>query len=231
MLPSRRPCLRASLALALVCAAFIPRARAETLTITSTPSGASIEINGMAAGATPYAIDYPAGYFHKPHVVFASRLDHSLSIKLSLDGYVTEHVTLTEGPFEWNSLNGRRHGSYFLLKSSRFNIHLDPESRAEAAPVMHDREGPLTAASVNAIRAATAGTAPLDGSVSIASEPTGADIYVDGNFAGQTPSMLRLAEGRHRIELKSSGKQSWSRDLVVTKDSSLTLHPTLSPSD
>jgi len=230
MPPSTKSLFYASLALLLVCALLAPRMRAETLTITSTPPGASIEINGLAAGTTPYKTDYPGGYFHKPHTVFASRLDHSMSVKISLDGYVTEHVILTEGPFEWNSLNGRHHGNYFLLKSSHFTVHLDPVNRADASAEPYGREGPLIPASALAFRPAEKNAAVAEASVAIASDPPGADIYVDGDFAGQTPSTLRIAEGMHRIELKSPGKQPWSRGLNVTRDSQLSLHPVLAAS-
>jgi len=228
--PSGRPCLHASLVLALACAALIPRAQAETLTINSTPPGASLEIDGMAAGTTPYKVAYPAGYFRKPHTVFAARLDHSMTIKLSLDGYIVEHLTLTEGPFEWNSFNGRHHGSYFLLKSSQFAIHLDPVYHAGASSEAHSREGPLPPASALESRATENASPVAGGAVAIASDPSGADIYIDGNFMGQTPSTLRLAEGIHRIQLTSPGKQSWSRDLDVAKENQISLHPVLSSS-
>ena len=219
--------LFASLAVLLASALFARRTHAETLTITSTPPGASIEINGLAAGTTPYTVDYPGAYFHKPHTVFTSRLDHSMNVKVSLDGYVTERVTLTEGPFEWISFNGRHHGSYFLLKSSHFTIHLDPVGHAGAATDTNGREGPLIPAPASTFRPTERNAALADASVAIGSDPPGADIYVDGDFVGQTPSTIRLAEGRHRIELKSPGKQSWSRDLNVTKESQLSLHPSL----
>jgi acyl-CoA synthetase (AMP-forming)/AMP-acid ligase II len=53
MQPSRRTCLYASLALSALLV-YAPRARADTLTITSTPPGARIEIDGLLAGTTPY---------------------------------------------------------------------------------------------------------------------------------------------------------------------------------
>ena len=62
------------------------------------------------------------------------------------------------------------------------------------------------------------------GSAAIASEPTGADIYIDNKFVGQTPSTLRLAAGSHHVEVRLQGKQTWERDLDVLKDSQLTLH-------
>jgi hypothetical protein len=63
--------------------------------------------------------------------------------------------------------------------------------------------------------------------VAIASDPAGAEIYVDGKFVGQTPSTIRLPSGTHRIEVKSQGKQNWQRDLEVLKDSELRLRPVL----
>jgi hypothetical protein len=67
------------------------------------------------------------------------------------------------------------------------------------------------------------------GSIDFASDPSGAEIYVDGKFIGQTPSTVSLGAGSHHVELKASGKNSWARDLEVFKDSRLTLHPVLEP--
>jgi PEGA domain len=229
MRPSGRHRLCASLALplSLACLALTSRASAETLTITSTPPGAALDIDGMPAGSTPYKIDYPGGYFHKPHTVFAARLDHSMTVKISLDGYATEQVTLTQGPFEWESITGRRHGSYFLLKAARFDIKLDPLYHQSSLTATSGREGPLHPAAAAAFRAAETEPSGPAGVVAIASDPAGAEIYIDGKFVGQTPSTLHLAGGPHQVELKYPGKQSWSRDLEVLKDSQLTLHPVL----
>jgi hypothetical protein len=58
--------------------ALAPHSRAESLSVTSSPPGANVEINGVVVGTTPFHTDYPGGYFHKPHTVFAARLDHSM---------------------------------------------------------------------------------------------------------------------------------------------------------
>lgn len=233
MQPSRRHCLWASVELLSLLALppLAPRAHAETLTIMSAPPGATVEIDGLKAGTTPYKTDYPGGYFHKTHTVFGSRLEHAMVLKLSLDGYLTQQVTLTEGPFEWVAVTGRHHGNYFLLKSTEFHIKLEAISHGSGGPVeTMGHDGPLRPASVTAFRANDRpADAPL-ASVKIESDPPGAEIYVDGSFVGQTPSTLRLAGGFHRIELKSPGKKSWQRDLEVIKDSQLTLHPALEPS-
>jgi hypothetical protein len=229
MQPSRRHCLCASLAL-LGCSLLASRTNAETLTIASSPAGASVEIDGHAAGTTPYKIEYPGGYFHKTHTVFGSRLDHSMTVRVSKSGYLTEQITLTQGPFEWIAVNGRHRGNYFLLKSGRFDIKLDPVSNGSVPVETIGRDGPLhPSPAATAVVEQAAARAP-DGSVVIASDPPGAEIYVDGKFVGQTPSTIHLASGAHRVEVKSQGKQAWTRDLEVLKDSQLTLHPVLAAS-
>jgi hypothetical protein len=203
-------------------------ARADSLTISTSPPGATIEINGLPAGTTPFKIDYPGGYFHKPHAAFSARLEHALTIHVSKEGYLSQQVTLTNGPFDWVAITGRRRGSYFLLKSEHFEIKLEPISYSTAGRPTETigRDGPMRPPSESMFRgnADEHANATDAGSVAIASDPPNADIYIDGNFVGQTPSALRLSSGAHRVEVRAKGKQPWARDLNVLKDSQLTLH-------
>lgn len=52
-------------------------------------------------------------------------------------------------------------------------------------------------------------------SVFVESSVKGADIEVDGQFAGSTPSTLTVATGLHTIVVKKSGYVVWSRSLNV----------------
>jgi hypothetical protein len=101
-------------------------ALAEKLQITSNPSGATVELDGVAVGTTPLEKDFPGGYFHKTKTFFGSRLEHPLVARIRLAGYATKELTLTEGPMNWISLNGRHHGEYWLLKSDHFHVDLKP---------------------------------------------------------------------------------------------------------
>lgn len=232
MQPSRRHCLYASLALVLCLLA--PRTHAETLTITSSPPGATVEIDGLVAGTTPYETEFPGGYFHKTHTAFGERLEHSMVVRISKDGYLSQQITLTNGPFDWVAITGRKRGTYFLIKARRFEVKLDPTSHGSGTPVETiGNEGPMRPA----YAALKSGALPelreahaSSGSVTISSDPAGAEIYVDGKFVGQTPSTIELPAGAHHVEVKSRGKQDWTRDLEVLKDSQLTLHPVLESS-
>lgn len=47
--------------------------------------------------------------------------------------------------------------------------------------------------------------------VSINSTPTGAEIFVDNEFAGNTPSILNISAGKHVITVKKFGFHQWVR--------------------
>ena len=100
-------------------------ARADKLRITTTPPGAIVEIDGVKVGTTPFEKSYPGGFFHKVKTAIGSRLEHPLVIRLTLDGYATKEMTITDGPQEWVSVNGRTRFQYFLLKSDHFEVKLD----------------------------------------------------------------------------------------------------------
>jgi PEGA domain len=227
MQPSRRHCFYASLAL-LASFLLAPRTHAEKLTITSVPSGAAVEIDGVAAGTTPFQIDYPGGYFHKSHTAFAARLEHPLVVRVSKSGYLSRQITLTIGPFQWVALTGRHRGSYYLLKSTRFTLTLEAISDGNGQSIeMIGREGPINPAPAADRKPVLDGPVSKASSVTIASDPASADIFVDEQFVGQTPSTIRLAAGSHRIEVKVPGKKTWERNLQVLKDSQITLHAVL----
>jgi hypothetical protein len=49
--------------------------------------------------------------------------------------------------------------------------------------------------------------------VAVASNPSGADIEVDGNFVGNTPSTVDLPSGDHTVTVSKNGYKSWERKL------------------
>jgi len=227
----RHPCLCALILLAAF-TALAPPTLAEHLTITSVPTGATIEIDGAAIGVTPYTIDYPSSYFHKPHTVFSSRLEHALILKIHKDGYTSQQITLTDGPLQWISMTGRRHGSYFLLKGGHFTFQLEQVSEANAKtpvapPGGHSGAGASSEQSGALMKASLEAAHTVASTVSFSSEPNGADIYIDGKFVGQTPATISVQPGPHVVLVKATGRKNWERDLEVLKDSQVALRPVL----
>jgi hypothetical protein len=58
-------------------------------------------------------------------------------------------------------------------------------------------------------------SADSQASLSIDSTPTGADIEVDGEFMGNTPSTITIPVGNHEIVMKKKGFSSWTRKMNV----------------
>ena len=119
---------RTLLCLSFFLSAFLlatPLLKAEVLRVTSTPSGAKVEIDNIAVGTTPYEVKVPGGYFHKTKTVYGARLEHGMILRVSLDGYATKEILMTNGPMHWMALNGTYHGDYWLLKTDHFDVVLE----------------------------------------------------------------------------------------------------------
>jgi hypothetical protein len=65
--------------------------------------------------------------------------------------------------------------------------------------------------------------------VAFASEPSGADVYVDGKFVGNTPSTLTLTVGSHEIRIEAAMLKSWSRKFEAVAGSRITIRAILEP--
>jgi serine protease Do len=119
-MPLHRPLALLSLASLLLCASL----SAQSLKITSTPPGATVELDGVASGTTPFEKKFPGGYFRRTRTAIGERLEHPLVVRVSLPGHVTREIALTEGPMDWIDLHGRHHGQYWLFKSDHFQVDL-----------------------------------------------------------------------------------------------------------
>jgi hypothetical protein len=212
----------------LALSAASPATRGESLKISTSPPGAVVEIDGAIVGSTPFHADYPGSYFHKPHTVFGERLEHAIILRVSKNGYALQQITLTDGPLDWVGLTGKKHGKYFVLRSDHFELTLEPVPVARE--IAADHVGPLIPRGSpgfleNGTIAPGAGQA--SGTVVIASEPPGAEIYLDGKFVGQTPATIPLLGGAHRVVLKSKGRKDWERELTVMNQSQVALRAVL----
>jgi hypothetical protein len=64
-------------------------------------------------------------------------------------------------------------------------------------------------------------------SVTLKSVPDGAEISIDGKFAGFTPSTLRLKVGEYRISVKQAGYVLWERTITLSAGGNITVDATL----
>jgi hypothetical protein len=52
--------------------------------------------------------------------------------------------------------------------------------------------------------------------VQIRSTPDDAEIIVDGKYDGVAPSVVRLASGDHKIEIRKDGFKTWERTITLS---------------
>jgi hypothetical protein len=64
--------------------------------------------------------------------------------------------------------------------------------------------------------AALVAAAPTTASLTVDSSVPGADIEIDGNFVGSTPSTVSVPAGQHKIAVKKKGYAEWSRTMNVS---------------
>jgi PEGA domain len=55
-----------------------------------------------------------------------------------------------------------------------------------------------------------------DASTDIKSSPSGADVELDGNFIGNTPSTIGVSPGDHTISVRKKGYKTWERKIKVS---------------
>jgi hypothetical protein len=55
-----------------------------------------------------------------------------------------------------------------------------------------------------------------DAQVEVTSVPSGADVELDGNFVGNTPSTIGVSPGEHAVSVKKTGYKTWERKITVS---------------
>jgi hypothetical protein len=130
----------ASLFLVMVagCVAFGQKAN-DTVTITTTPPGATVEYNRKVMGVTPltYKVGEYAFNAHKSSIL-SKRLDQPVNLHITLPGFNAVDVTITGDPLVWTSLNKKNSFTYYVIGSQDFDYKL--EKVADAPKTMSNSD-------------------------------------------------------------------------------------------
>ncbi len=206
-----------------------------TLSVTSSPSGADIYLDGTYWGYTPMTVGNVVQGGHEVRLLCAGYQPWTQTT--SVTGGQTTQLTAVLIPTPAGTTGD------IAVSSSPTSaaIYLDGVYRGTTAsgnPIDITGIAPgthtitlklsgysdyVTGIQVNAGRTTTvsATLAPVGsrstGSVSITSSPSGADIYLDNQYLGITPlTQSGVAPGSHQVRLALTGYQDWSNQIQVT---------------
>jgi hypothetical protein len=111
--------------------------------------------------------------------------------------------------------------------SQDWSIHAKDIRAAEAASAASEPKI-VPAAATSPTATAPQPIAPQQAQLQISSTPDSADIEVDGNYVGSTPSTVGTATGQHQISVKKSGFKTWERKITVSSGQ-INVNATLEP--
>ena len=124
------------------------------------------------------------------------------------------------------SLNGKAATQYNLWVNSPFT---DPYGNYNPQDVATLTGGFKISQGTGTPVTTTATPVPESGSISVSSNPPGANIYIDNVYKGLTTLTVQNVEnGNHVVVVRLAGYQDWTRDVAVYGDSQ-SLFATLAP--
>jgi hypothetical protein len=163
------------------------------------PSEARVYVDGYYAGT----VDDFDGLLQRLNVAPGR---HEIALKL--EGYKTHRVKVYVTPDTTTKL-------HYELEKGQGETFEDLAKDAPAGEWLRERE-PAESWSAGEDRSAVSNV-PLAGTVRLSVRPDDASVYVDGAFRGSAreASELKLAPGRHRIEIVRPGYRTVEREVDV----------------
>jgi hypothetical protein len=227
-----------------------------SISVSSTPSGACIYLDGVYQGVTGSAwfwiYDVSAGY-HTIYLEKSGYEDYTETVYISTGdtASVSAYLTATPTPTTivtstpvptggirvWSSPSGARiylDGVYQGATGSAWFRIYDVSTgyhtiRLEKSRYEDYTETIYISAGDTAAVSAYLTATPTTGSISVSSAPSGADIYLDGAYKGTTPATIPdVPTGSHALKLEKYGYAEWLTSVHVTSGvtESITTHLT-----
>ncbi len=109
--------------------------------------------------------------------------------------------------------NDSRHAMYGPNVTTRALLSGEVPVPAEAQPFLEEIR---VQQATSMAQSQVAPVAATNAEISVTSNPSGADIELDGAFVGNTPSTIGVSVGDHTIDLRKSGYTTWERKIKVT---------------
>jgi len=85
----------------------------------------------------------------------------------------------------------------------------------------------VAAGQTSVVEANAVASTPATANLNIGSSPSGAEVYVDGQYVGTSPLTISVAEGGHDIEIRLPGYLSFSHSIYAEAGQTVVINPVL----
>lgn len=195
-----------------------------TLDISSTPRDADIELDGTFAGNTPSSVgvapgDHTIKITKKGYTAWERKI-HSSSGNVRLVAELEANTTPASVPATATSSTNSAAQVTSSAPASALLASPPNSAKAVAAPV--DAGAQLRPAAMSSAVLTTSST-ETEGTISISSDPAGADIFVDSVGRGRAPSVIKVKPGKHHIQLVENGYKDSVNEIEVKAGQTLSV--------
>lgn len=215
------------------------------LTIDSYPQGANILINDKLVGQTPYRVQFSwvGGQGWQVSVLSEGsmmgkdvEINPEMKVVLIKEGYFREErmiskikdVILEQGGDRRQDIPVKVRVMFYLTSSSPVSSTGTSSTPPIAPQQQQQMMGPTIVIGGKTVTGDDAIEIVNYGMVMFDSTPQGAEVLIEGNLIGYTPtSHLKFEVGTYNVEIVKTGYQSWERKIMVIQDSSIVISPEL----
>ncbi len=225
-----------------------------SLHIVTSPLEADIAIDKEHKGTTPLRVEYIApvyteiywdyvhfndatGYVYSrirsPAAVHRARyenreeyvqfVEQTRTLNIQKEGYEDTVIVFTV------SNAGRKIPEVIKLVKKKTVLPPETNGREKQAPQQQQQMmGPTIVIGGKTVTGDDAVKIVNYGLIMFDSTPQGAEVLIEGNSIGFTPtSYLKFEVGTYNVEIVKSGYQSWERKIIAIQDSSIVINPPL----
>ena len=216
------------------------------LRIESEPSGADIYLDGAAQpiGRTPYTTNRLLKGMHRIQLYKEDYYGYSTEYEVFPDGAETIVPTIQLKPqFGWvtcqcedtealltvtdaaGNVMGKGKTGLQLKLNSKGNYKLESSKLSHASQSVEIQGGTNIEGKNSMVLVGV--PLPLYGLLEISTEPTRADVFIDGKKMGTSTFLGKILVGEHSVELQKEGYQPMKLSVNIGKDECVVLNQTL----
>jgi hypothetical protein len=222
---------------------------AGSLYVLSSPSDASVSLDGLYKGKTPITLNNLAAGTHIIQLDYPGYYDWKSSVEVPEGGTRTVSATLNPMPASstgWVyvssspggasvTLDGNAVGQTPVSGSLKLNTIAVGDHTVTLELTGSRRYSTRVSVSPNTVSEVSAvlvpeGISSGKGAMAVSSNPPGANIFVDNNFIGISPLTGNdIAAGNHLVTFRLDGYQEYSTSALVTAGTTSTVSAALLP--